>query len=209
MDLNEVPSDQMVNRVKIEEKKVVNFNGVVDKELQDSKIKHTGIEEEIFAFELEIQNKAANLEAIEGKIRVLGGEKLRVEEEIMVLRKKKAALERAVVDGEFSLDECKVESEEVFNVGELMVENKDSECEKNVIVQEVEDWKRKCKELESRVLELEGRFKCEVKDGISIGIQGATSMNCVDVCAPSCFGSPSHLPGAIHVDVVRPIEGNE
>ncbi|KMT16082.1 hypothetical protein BVRB_3g052500 [Beta vulgaris subsp. vulgaris] len=206
MDLNEVPSDQMVNRVKIEEKKVVNFNGVVNNELQDSRIKHTGIEEEIFAVQLEIQNKAANLEAIEGKIRVLGGEKLRVEEEIKVLRKKKAALERAVVDGEFSLDECKVESEEVFNVGELMVENKDSECEKNLIVQEVEDWKRKCKELESRVLELEGRFACEVKDGISIGIQGATSMNCDFVCAPRCFGSSSRLPGAIHVDVVRPIE---
>ncbi|XP_021840171.2 uncharacterized protein [Spinacia oleracea] len=242
MDLNEIPSDHMVNGVEIDEKIVANFDFVTNKELDDSRVKSIEqeqrcreveekqlaleletrnkvmnleavkgeirvlgteklrIEEEIkgltekrLALDLETRNKVMNLEAIKGEIRVLGGEKLRIEEEIKGLTEKKTTLVRENVGGESLLDEW-----EVSRVDQLMVENKVLECEKNFALKEVEVWKRKCKELEARMFELEGRLKCEGEDGVSIGIKEANSVNGGDVRGSRDSGSSSRLLGAVN-----------
>ncbi|XP_021729025.1 nucleolar protein dnt1-like [Chenopodium quinoa] len=219
MDLNEVPtlvSDQKSNGVKIEEKNVENFDGVVDKESEESRIKSIEqeqrfreVEEKQLALELEIRNKVMNLEEIKVKIRVLEGEKLRIEEEIKGLKVRKAGLVGANVGGEFLSDERVMEDEDVSRVSQLMVENKVLACEKNFALKEVEVCKRKCEDLELRMLELEGRLKSHGKADISIGINGANPVVDDDVCASSPsrdLGSPSRLLGAI--EEVTPIEGS-
>ncbi|KAL2922205.1 Peptide chain release factor 1 [Bienertia sinuspersici] len=213
MDLNEVPrqtSDIMVNGLKIEENNVVTFDGVVDKGLGHSRIKCNEVEqicreveEKSLVLELEIRNKEMNLETIKANIRVLGDEKMTIEKEIRDLKRNK----KVVLDGAESSDsmnDYEVESDEVARVDQLMVENKVLECEKNVALKEVEVWKQKCKDLESRVLELERRLKCKEKDSILIGIKavGAAAINCDDVCALGDFGSPSDA-----IDGVIPVEG--
>ncbi|XP_021764672.1 uncharacterized protein LOC110729251 [Chenopodium quinoa] len=150
-----------------------------------------------------------NLEEIKGKIRILEREKLRVEEEIKALKVKKVGLVGANVGGEFSSDEREMDDEDVSRVSQSMVENKVLECEKKFALKEVEVWKRKCEELELRVLELEGRLKCHGKADVSIGINGANTVIGDDVCASSPsrdLGSPSCLLGAI--EEVTPIEGS-
>uniref|UniRef100_A0A803L2R6 Uncharacterized protein n=1 Tax=Chenopodium quinoa TaxID=63459 RepID=A0A803L2R6_CHEQI len=219
VDLNEVPtlvSDQIGNGVKIEGINVENFDGVVDKESEESRIKSIEqeqrcreVEEKQLALELEIRNKGMNLEEIKGKIRILEREKLRVEEEIKALKVKKVGLVGANVGGEFSSDEREMDDEDVSRVSQSMVENKVLECEKKFALKEVEVWKRKCEELELRVLELEGRLKCHGKADVSIGINGANTVIGDDVCASSPsrdLGSPSCLLGAI--EEVTPIEGS-
>ncbi|KNA17219.1 hypothetical protein SOVF_081760 [Spinacia oleracea] len=87
-----VLSDHIISGVKIEEENVANFDGVFDEGLDDSGIKSSEQEQRCREIELEIQNKERNLVTIISKIRVLGGEKLRVEEEIKGLKEKKAVL---------------------------------------------------------------------------------------------------------------------
>lgn len=207
MDLNEVPSDYMVSGMNIEEKNVANFDALVDKKLKSFRIKSIEqeqrcreVEEKRLALELEIRNKDMDLEVVKGKIRVLDDEKLKIEEEIKGLKTKKAALVGAELVDKFLLDE------EVSRVDQLMVESKVLKCEKNVAAKDVEVWKRKCKELESRVIELEGRLKCRSKEDVPIGIKGGNSANADDVCASRDICSPSRLPGA--VGGVMAMEGN-
>ncbi|XP_074319765.1 uncharacterized protein LOC141656681 [Silene latifolia] len=155
MDLNKIPNDHMVIEPIFEVESRINVNEV-EKRCSE-------VEDKCLA--LEIRNKEVELEEISGKIRVLEGEKAKIEEEVKGLREKRLNLEgreaREAVSGELLLDGW---NEEESKIDQLMIENKVLECEKSFALREVEKWKRKCGEFELRVRELEKRLSIEGED---------------------------------------------
>lgn len=99
--------------------------------------------------ELEIDRKRSKFDLLESKFRELEVEKIGMQDEVKDLKRRNVELEERINQVE---KENGVVSEEV---AELKIENNVLECEKKSAECEAEVWKLKCKELESRVLELE------------------------------------------------------
>lgn len=153
MDLNEIPSDQTVNTMELGEK--------------------------ILALELEIGKKIMELDAIRVRIRALESEKAEIERDVEVLKKKKKKVAvQGVEVGELSLDDWNMESAEESKLDQLMIENKVLECEKMSALREVEVWKHKCNELESRVVELGGRLSSQGRDAMLNGANLNSASHC-------------------------------
>lgn len=120
--------------------------------------------------ELEIQKKNSEFELLEGKFGALAVEKIAIDEELGVLKKKYDELKKKMTcaengnkvvttgengrEREVDVTDEKDEGEKVFN---LVIENKVLDCEKKKAESEVEFWKAKFKVLEARELEFEGR----------------------------------------------------
>lgn len=108
------------------------------------------------------EKKVSEFESLEGKHSALQLEKLVIDDEVQCLRKRNEEFEGKIsctlagkgVEGVVDLTEDVADDK----VMELMIENKVLDCEKKKAESEVEVWKAKCKELESRVLELEQRL---------------------------------------------------
>uniref|UniRef100_A0A7C9AU00 Uncharacterized protein n=1 Tax=Opuntia streptacantha TaxID=393608 RepID=A0A7C9AU00_OPUST len=186
MDLNEVPSDQIVNTQEFGEKIFAKSDGKFEGNSEVSRSKCSGVaeqkcrevEEECLALELEIRKKIMGLDAIRVRIRALEGEKAAIEQDLEGLKKKKkAAVEKCGVD-ELSMDDWNMGSAEESKVEELMIENKVLECEKMSALREVDVWKHKCKELESRVNELEERLSSQGRDGMLNGANSNSPSHC-------------------------------
>ncbi|KAL9225371.1 hypothetical protein vseg_001306 [Gypsophila vaccaria] len=270
MDLNEIPSDHMSIDAKMEEKD--NNLGNVDEicdggfRVNVSEVEKRCVEVEEKRLGLRFRNKCKELEEIRGKIRVLEGERVRIEEEVEGLRKEEETVacgvrledddvgwESGVVgkmrvlygemvkikeeveggveeteimeavscrlgleggnvgresgdvegtirvlDGERvtieeggrglrrkedgSVEETEVIKAVVRGVrleGENVGRGSDDvegrirvlESERNAAIREVEEWKRRCKEFELRVQELEERLRCRGKDGEVNGVE--------------------------------------
>lgn len=120
--------------------------------------------------ELEIQKKVDEYELLEGKFEALVAEKIIVDEELGILKKRNDELEKRICGAENGIKvavsggngrgtgggvtEDKDEEEKVFN---LMIGNNVLDCEKKKAENEVEFWKAKFKVLEERMMEFEGR----------------------------------------------------
>ncbi|KAK3026446.1 hypothetical protein RJ639_041856 [Escallonia herrerae] len=122
-------------------------------------------EERCAALESEVQKKKSEFESLESRFEELELEKLAIEAELGVLKKRNVELEeqkigkKVVSEGEKGMEvvvDLTGEKDEADRVFELMLENKVLDYEKKKAESEVEVWKAKCKELESRLIELEG-----------------------------------------------------
>ena len=118
--------------------------------------------------ELDIQKKKSEYEVLEDKFRALEVDKLAIEEELKVLKRKNDETKEHVdgVEGETKdssrrerdvekIVDLTEENEEEDKVVQLLIENKVLECEKKKAESEVKVWKQRFKELESQVLRLD------------------------------------------------------
>ncbi|KAL4594899.1 hypothetical protein ACB092_12G052800 [Castanea dentata] len=118
--------------------------------------------------ELELQKKKSEYELLEDKFRALEVDKLAIEEELKVLKRKSDESKELVdgVEGEMKdssgrerdvekIVDLTEENEEEDKVVQLLIENKVLECEKKKAESEVKVWKQRFKELESQVLQLD------------------------------------------------------
>ncbi|KAF3959760.1 hypothetical protein CMV_015454 [Castanea mollissima] len=118
--------------------------------------------------ELELQKKKSEYELLEDKFRALEVDKLAIEEELKVLKRKSDESKELVdgVEGEMKdssgrerdvekIVDLTEENEEEDKVIQLLIENKVLECEKKKAESEVKVWKQRFKELESQVLQLD------------------------------------------------------
>ncbi|KAA8533647.1 hypothetical protein F0562_030919 [Nyssa sinensis] len=148
-------------------------------------------EERCTTLEMDVQKKMSEFELLEGKLKALDVEKIALEDELRVLKKRNDELEEWVTQVE---NENKVAHEGVRGMGriidlvdengeaqkvvQLMIENKVLDCEKKRAESEVDVWKAKCGELELRVLELqkgslvfrEGRHSLPEKMNMGLGL---------------------------------------
>uniref|UniRef100_A0A5B7C0S6 Uncharacterized protein n=1 Tax=Davidia involucrata TaxID=16924 RepID=A0A5B7C0S6_DAVIN len=134
--------------------------------------------------EMNVQ-KMSECELLEGKFRAFEVEKIALEDELRVLKKRNDELEEQITRVE---NENKVAHEGVTGMGrivdlveeekvlQLMIENKVLDCEKKRAESEVEVWKMKCRELESRVLELQKgslvsrEGECSLPEKMNVGL---------------------------------------
>lgn len=105
--------------------------------------------ERCILLELEIDRRRSKFDSLESKFRELEVKKVGMQDEVEDLKRRNVELKERINQVE---KENGVVSEEVV---ELKIENNVLECEKKSAEREAEVWKLKCKELESRVLELE------------------------------------------------------
>lgn len=116
--------------------------------------------------ELDIQRKKSEYDALETKFKALEVDKLAIEDELKVLKRKNDELRKYVggIEGERKISsgrerhmdrivDLTEENGEEDKIVELLIENKVLQCEKKSTESEVEVWKEKFKEL-SQVLEL-------------------------------------------------------
>ncbi|KAL7003552.1 hypothetical protein U1Q18_004704 [Sarracenia purpurea var. burkii] len=124
-------------------------------------------EERCTMLKLEIEKRKSEYQLLEGKFSALEVEKIGIEDEIKVLKRRNVELEKRIARfekennviceerGMGNVVDLTEENDEEDKVIQLMIENKVLECEKKAAESEVEVWKLKCGELELRVLELE------------------------------------------------------
>ncbi|GMH08918.1 hypothetical protein Nepgr_010758 [Nepenthes gracilis] len=182
MDLNENPNHSMKMEWELDDKEVTKRYSEFNREFEllerCIEMKETGrnAEERFLIFKPKIENKNSEFELLETKFKALQAEKVALEEEVKVLREKNQDLEERIAcivkekgvverNGELLIDDGEVEREDESKVVQLMIEIDVLQCEKNYAEQEVENWKKKCRDLELRVVRLEeksgfGGIKC-------------------------------------------------
>lgn len=111
----------------------------------------------------EIEQERNGFKLLEGKFEALQVEKLVVEDELEVLKRRSQELEEKM-----SRIESNEENEEEDKVLQLMIENSVLECEKRKAERDVEYWKSKCNELKLIVEELDKKLVSEAGDRISM-----------------------------------------
>ncbi|KAM7504846.1 hypothetical protein LguiB_003750 [Lonicera macranthoides] len=134
-------------------------------------------EEKCVVLELEVLKKNDEFESLQGRFGALAGEKLAIEENLGLLKKKNDELEERITRIETSskvgnegakgigrVVDLTDEIDEEDKVFQLMIENEVLECEKKNAESQVELWKARFKESESRVLELEEKFLSRSKE---------------------------------------------
>lgn len=104
----------------------------------------------------EIDQERNGFKLLEVKYETLRVEKVAVEDELEVLKRRNQELEKRM--HQFENNVINEENEEEDKVLQLMIENNILECEKRVAESNVESWKLKCKELELVMLELNKKF---------------------------------------------------
>ncbi|KAM3381875.1 hypothetical protein P3S68_007448 [Capsicum galapagoense] len=102
---------------------------------------------------------------VEGKFEALCVEKVAIENELEVLKRRNRELEEQLrgIETKGSNEENEDEGEIV----RLMIENSVLECEKKTAERDVEHWKSKCNKLEFIVAELEKKLVSKAGDGTS------------------------------------------
>lgn len=165
-------------------------------------------EEYCVALEMESE-KTSQYELLEAKFNALEVEKLAIEDEIKVLKRRNDELElritwfedkskiscrrERVVEGVVDLTEENGEEDKVL---QLLIENKIIQCEKKRAEDEVGIWKEKCKGLESRVVQLEKEiliwrgkeFDLDGKQELNLELPGAGSLKGIETKA--CKNGP-------------------
>ncbi|OIT23878.1 PREDICTED: uncharacterized protein LOC109216482 isoform X1 [Nicotiana attenuata] len=126
----------------------------------EAKIKE--IENSCATLQKEIYQERNGFKLLEVKYETLRVEKVAVEDELEVLKRRNQELEERM--RQFENNGCNEENEEEDKVLQLMIENNVLECEKRVAESNVESWKLKCKELELAVLELNKRLVSKAGD---------------------------------------------
>lgn len=134
-------------------------------------------EEKCSVLELEVLKKNDEFELLQGRFGALAGEKLAIEENLGLLKKKNDELEERITQIENSskvgnegvkgigrIVNLTDEIDEEDNVFQLMIENKVLGCEKKNAESKVDLWKARFKESESRVFELEEKFLSRSKE---------------------------------------------
>ncbi|MCD7453878.1 hypothetical protein HAX54_022556 [Datura stramonium] len=126
----------------------------------ESKIKT--IEYTCSSLRQEIEQERNGFKLLEGKFEALRVEKLAVEDELEVLKRRNQKLEEQM---------CRIENneenEEEDKVSKLMIENSVLECKKRKAENDVEYWKLKCNKLQLTVAELDKKLVSEAGDRIS------------------------------------------
>lgn len=123
-------------------------------------------EERCVLLELLIEKKKSEFELLEGKLGALEVERVGIEDEVKLLKRRNVELEKQItkIENENKADigkgtgkvvDLTEEKDEEDKVIQLMIENKVLECEKKRAESEVEVWKLKYKKLEWRVSALE------------------------------------------------------
>ncbi|XP_059304672.1 uncharacterized protein LOC132056470 [Lycium ferocissimum] len=105
----------------------------------------------------EIDQERKGFKLLEGKFEALRVEKLAVEDELEVLKRRNQELEERIRKIENN-NESNEENEEEDKVLQLMIENSFLECEKRKAESDVEYWKSKCNELQLTVAELDKKL---------------------------------------------------
>lgn len=147
---------------------IVSKNELVDCQCGELEERSKKAEARCVELELDIQKKKSEYEVLEGKFRAMEVDKLAIEEELKVLKRKNDETKEHVdgVEGEMKdgsrrerdvekIVDLTEENEEEDKVVQLLIENKVLECEKKKAESEVKVWKQRFKELESQVLRLD------------------------------------------------------
>lgn len=153
------------------------------------------------------ERKTSELESLEGKHSALQLEKVVMEDEVQSLRKRNQELEEKVactLNGKRAVDGVEkgvegfvdlMEDAGDDKVMDLMIENEVLLCEKKKAESDVEVWKVKCRELESRVLELEERLTSGEGEG---NLNGTTKVGLASpgACVEEITGARGFPGGA-------------
>ncbi|KAJ8554340.1 hypothetical protein K7X08_025018 [Anisodus acutangulus] len=142
-----------------------NVSGICNQCLNlESKIKT--IEITCSTLQQEIDRERNEFTLLEGKFEALRVEKLAVENELEVLKRRNQELEERMRQIENN-NGSNEENEEEDKVLQLMIENSVLECEKRKAECDVEYWKSKCNELQLTVAELDKKMVSKAGDRIS------------------------------------------
>ncbi|GER34335.1 casein lytic proteinase B4 [Striga asiatica] len=110
--------------------------------------KITNADNKCLRLELNVWKKDSLIDSLESKLGSVELEKLKLENEVVLLKQRNAELESRV----------RSFKEEDEKLGLLMIENKVLECEKKKAEVDIGTWKLKCKELDMKLLEVEKRL---------------------------------------------------
>ncbi|CAA0812972.1 Unknown protein [Striga hermonthica] len=110
--------------------------------------KITSADNKSLQLELDVWKKDNLIDSLKSKLGSVELEKLKLENEVVLLKQRNAELESRV----------RSFKEEEGKLGMLMIENKVLECEKKKAEVDIGTWKLKCKELDMKLMEVEKRL---------------------------------------------------